>query len=53
MIHGTNGDPLSPLAVFVFPNEVERLVDVCVCKLTCITDMYIIANGYPMRIRCY
>ena len=53
MIHGTYGDPLSPHAVFVFPNEVERLVDVCVCKLTCITDMYIIANGYPIRIRCY
>ena len=25
----------------------------CVCKLTCIIDMYIIANGYRMRIRCY
>ena len=37
---------------FVFPYEVERLVDVCVCKLTRIADMYIIANGYHMRIRC-
>ena len=53
MIHGTNRDPLSPHAFFIFPYEVERLVDVCVCKLTCITEMYIIANGYPMRIRCY
>ena len=38
---------------FVFLYDVERLVDVCVCKLTCITDMYIVANGYRMRIRCY
>ena len=45
MIHGTNQDLLSPHVVFVFPYEVERLVDVCVCKLTCITDMFIIANG--------
>ena len=49
----TNRDPLSPHNVFVFRYEVERLVDVCVCKLTYITDMYIIANGYRMRIRCY
>ena len=54
----TNRDPLSLHAVFcifVFPYEVERLVDVCVCvcKLACITDMYIISNGYRMRIRCY
>ena len=32
MIHGTNRNPLSPHAVFIFPYEVERLVDVCVCK---------------------
>ena len=38
---------------FVFPYEVERLVDVSVCKHTCITDMYIIVNGYRVRIRCY
>ena len=31
MIHGKNRDPLSPHAVFVFPYEVERLIDVCVC----------------------
>ena len=49
----TDRDPLSPHTVFVFRYEVERLVDVCVSKLTCITDMYIIANGYRMRIRCY
>ena len=23
------------------------------CKLTCISDMYIIVNGYRMRSRCY
>ena len=40
----TNRDPLSPHTVFVFRYEVERLVDVCVSKLTCITDMYIIAK---------
>ena len=42
---------LTRFCIFVFPYDAERLVDVCVCKLTCITDMYIIANGYRMRIR--
>ena len=41
---------LTRFVFFVFPYEVERLVDACVCKLICITDMYIIANGYRMRI---
>ena len=32
-----------------------RLVDVCINlpECTCITDMYIIANGYCMRNGCY
>ena len=35
------------LIFFVFPYEGERLVDVCV------TYMYIIFNGYRVRIGCY
>ena len=50
----TNRDPLSPhvflYSLYFHIYEVERLVDVCVCKLTCITDMYIIANGYGRRL---
>ena len=37
----------------VFAEEGDRLVDVYVNLLTCITDMYIIVSGYYMSVRCY